>query len=144
MIVTCQEMRAAEERCFSSGVAAGDLMEEASAGIASAIGQFFPRPGRLILFLGSGNNAGDAIVAARILKDAGWRIFIRQFAADLSGLAGEKLAGLGTGEFLRLSSSQEVMRVADEVGSGPLVLVDGLVGIGARGALRSPLAEAAE
>jgi NAD(P)H-hydrate epimerase len=135
-------MRAAEERCFSSGVSADRLMEDAAAGIASAVSQFFPSPGRLILYLGGGNNAGDAIVAARILARDGWRILIRQTVEQLGELAGQKLAELGGSAFQSISGPAEILQSgAGE--RGPLIVLDGLVGIGARGPLRSPLVEAA-
>ena len=140
MTVTCHEMRSAEERCFASGISAGFLMEKASAGIASAIRQFFPEPGRLVLFLGSGNNAGDAIVAARILRELGWQIFLRRLSDELSDLAGEKLGALEKGDFCEIESAWALV---SDCGGGPLLLLDGLVGIGARGALRSPLSEGA-
>lgn len=45
MILTCGEMREAEERVFAAGVEAEELMDKAGAGIAKAVMQFFPHPG---------------------------------------------------------------------------------------------------
>ena len=47
-------------------------MDEAGLGIAKAVSQFFPNPGTLIIFIGSGHNGGDALVAAKHLKKNGW------------------------------------------------------------------------
>ena len=70
-------MRASEEAAFAQGVKAGALMEKAGHGIARAVAKFFPRPGKCIVFAGKGNNAGDGLVAARWLAEAGWQIETR-------------------------------------------------------------------
>lgn len=140
MVLNCGEMRQAEEVAFARGITAGQLMEEAGAGIAGAVTQFFPRPGLAVLYLGKGNNAGDALVAARHLLDAGWHVAARlafgtdQFSALPAGhwkMLGEKIE--------RLDSGDEISRR-----EGVVVLVDGLVGIGATGPLRDKLADLAE
>jgi len=73
-IITPAEMRAAEEAAFARKISAETLMDEAGAGIARSILKFFPRPGRCLVFAGKGHNAGDALVAARWLAEAGWAI----------------------------------------------------------------------
>src|SRR3954462_14397666 len=70
-------MREAEEAAFARGVAVEKLMDEAGAGVARAVFKFFPKPGRCIVFAGKGHNGGDALVAARHLKAAGWTIDLR-------------------------------------------------------------------
>ncbi|WP_075090701.1 hypothetical protein [Verrucomicrobium spinosum] len=60
MILTCQQMQEAESAAFARGVQASDLMDEAGLGIAEVIQQFHPNGGMAVLFLGKGNNAGDA------------------------------------------------------------------------------------
>ena len=69
MLVTCQQMQEIEAAAFARGIHAADLMEQAGCGIAAEVSRFFPKPGSLILYLGSGNNAGDALVAARELQE---------------------------------------------------------------------------
>ncbi|HRJ10327.1 MAG TPA: NAD(P)H-hydrate epimerase, partial [Prosthecobacter sp.] len=61
MPLTCREMQDGEARAFEAGVDSADLMEAAGQGIARVIRQFFPAPGTAVLFLGGGNNAGDAL-----------------------------------------------------------------------------------
>src|SRR5437016_12212482 len=65
-------MRDAENTAFARGVSAEALMNQAGAGIAEAVQQFFPRPGYCLVFSGKGNNGGDALVAAARFKRAGW------------------------------------------------------------------------
>jgi NAD(P)H-hydrate epimerase len=135
MLVTCRQMREAEERVFAAGGNAAHLMEEAGRGIAHVVRQFFPQPGTLILYLGTGNNAGDALVAARELQHSGWRLYAR--------LAAEP-ARMKELPKRHLESLPGLMMLAEEPrvecsGNGPLVLLDGLLGIGSQGALRPGL-----
>ncbi len=138
MILTCAEMRALEECAFADGIAADDLMEEAGAQIAAAVTQFFPQPGKCAVFFGKGHNGGDALVAARHLASRGWELELRpafppsawnpltaEKARELKAVRRRKGAGSGPRE------------------SGPLLVLDGLLGIGAGGTLREPVRGAA-
>ena len=89
-------MRAAEEAAFARGVSAEALMEEAGAGIARSIKKFFPGAGKCIVFAGKGHNAGDALVAARWLAQAGWDVETRLVfpERELSPLTNQKLGAL--------------------------------------------------
>ena len=58
MIVTCEQMKQAEDRLFSTGVVAEDLMEKAGQACARAVRQFFLVPGKATLYVGRGNNGG--------------------------------------------------------------------------------------
>ncbi len=140
MVVTCRQMREAEESAFARGITAAQLMEEAGAGIAEAIRQFFPQPGHVFLFLGKGNNAGDALVAARYLADAGWAIHARLTAdaAEFKELPAAHWKALGERSPV-LGSPAAVLQL-----KGTILLLDGLVGIGAEGQLRGRLADAAK
>lgn len=131
MLMTSEEVRGAEQAAFTSGVSAEELMEQAGMGIAAIVRQFHPSPGLCTVFCGKGNNAGDALVAARCLADAGWQIDVRLAYAEasLGELAGKKLAALRIGE-------------NNKVGVGCHVILDGLLGIGAQGAPREEIAEA--
>src|SRR5260370_38775669 len=66
-------MRDAENAAFAYGVYAEALMNQAGAGIAQTVQQFFPRPGDCLVFSGKGNNGGDALLASPRLKQAGWQ-----------------------------------------------------------------------
>jgi NAD(P)H-hydrate epimerase len=130
-VVTAAEMRAAEEAAFARGITAEALMEEAGAGIARAVGRFFAQPGACIVFAGKGHNAGDVFVAARHLREFGWQIETRlAFAPDeCAQLTQKKLA--------ELDNPSGAHRAR------PLILLDGLLGIGGRPPLREPLLSAA-
>lgn len=131
MLVTCEEMKRAEEDAFARGVSAEDLMEQAGLGIAEIVRQFQPTPGVCLVVSGKGHNAGDAFVAARHLAKWGWKIAFRPAFPEtaLSPLASKKLA--------------EVSAVAQRFPStGIRVVLDGLLGIGAHGEPRGEIAEA--
>ena len=98
-------MRAMEEKAFARGIEAEALMDQAGAGIAAAVQQFFPDPGYCIVYSGKGNNGGDALVAAAHLQRAGWSVDVRlAFPESESGeLMRKKLKGLRELESGRVS-----------------------------------------
>src|SRR5436309_8617115 len=161
-------MRAAEEAAFAKGVQVEALMDQAGAGVARAVMKFFAKPGKCIVFAGKGHNAGDALVAAEVLRRRGWKIEVRLAfkQEDCSELMRKKLESLrrrppeilGTTSVSgatdlgitllelwaevadELSAAQE--RIAAEAYLGraaPLVILDGLLGVGARPPLREPI-----
>jgi ADP-dependent NAD(P)H-hydrate dehydratase / NAD(P)H-hydrate epimerase len=130
MLVTCQQMQEIEQAAFDGGILAADLMEAAGCGIAREIQQLFPEPGTLILYLGSGNNAGDALVAARELQKLGWQLYGRLSTAPelMKALPRRYLDGLPLMQILTEPPRHFQRR--------PVVALDGLLGIGTQGALR--------
>lgn len=136
MIVTCRQMQEGEEAAFARGVSAAALMEEAGKGIAEVVRQFHPIAGSLVLYLGKGNNAGDALVAARELRKDGWKVFGRLCVPPV------EMKELPRGHF---GDWVEVIEDARELAfpSGPLVLFDGLLGIGFSGEMKPELANLA-
>jgi ADP-dependent NAD(P)H-hydrate dehydratase / NAD(P)H-hydrate epimerase len=162
-------MRAAEEAAFARGVEVEALMDKAGAGVAQAVTKFFQKPGKCIVFAGKGHNAGDALVAADCLRRLGWKIEVRLAfqEADCSGLMRKKLENLRrrSPEILgatpshsgstdlgvtlvelwaevvdQLSTAQEAIAAAAYLGtSAPLIILDGLLGLGAKPPLRDPI-----
>lgn len=135
MIVTCRQMQQCEEAAFARGVSAAALMEEAGRGIAEVVRQFAPQPGSLVLFLGKGNNAGDALVAARELVADGWKLHAR-LCCEPDAM--KKLPRQ------HLASIRSHVRVIDDATTfdfdrGPIVSLDGLLGIGAQGPMKPEL-----
>lgn len=135
MLVTCRQMQDAERAAFARGATAGGLMEQAGRGIAAVLRQFFPRPGTLVLYLGKGNNAGDALVAARELLADGW-----QLTARLAGEAFE-FKELPARHWSALVGLVEALPAATKIADRrkPVVQIDGLLGIGGTGPLQGAL-----
>ena len=168
-ILTSAQMRAAEETAFAQGVQVEALMNQAGAGVAHAVAKFFPKAGKCIVFAGKGHNAGDALVAAERLGRLGWKIEVRLAfkLGDCSELMRKKLEELrrrppqvlgatpsragstDLGVTLlelyaevagELAAAEERIGVEAYVGTAaPLIILDGLLGVGARAPLREPV-----
>ena len=133
MIVTASQMKAAEEMAFAGGETPSGLMEIAGVGIARCISQFFPTPGSVVVCYGKGHNGGDALVAARYFRETGWRVLLR------GAFPSQELAPL-TRRHLEELQDVEVIQEMPDV-NGTLLLLDGLLGIGATGASKGVLAD---
>ena len=168
-VLTSAQMRTAEETAFASGVSVEALMNKAGAGVAQAVTKFFRKPGRCIVFAGKGHNAGDALFAAQCLERRGWKIEVRLAfkEADCSELMRKKLADLcrrppevlgampsETANVGLVATLVELSAVATDQaatmqntiatearpgGAAPLVILDGLLGVGAKPPLREPI-----
>lgn len=74
-VLTTAQMRAIESAAMASGKVTGlDLMERAGSAVAGQIRLCWPKPGRVTVLCGPGNNGGDGYVVARLLHRAGWRV----------------------------------------------------------------------
>jgi hydroxyethylthiazole kinase-like uncharacterized protein yjeF len=131
--LTCQEMRKLEEQAFRQGATAEGLMEKAGQGIAAAIMRRYSPPGKVIACIGSGNNGGDALVALRHLAAAGWLIGVRCLHTP------SQVAALPRNKWRELDDCPWSDELDIEQAESSLILLDGLLGIGAAGPLRSPL-----
>jgi NAD(P)H-hydrate epimerase len=133
MIVTCREMKGIEEQAFAAGGSPETLMEEAGALMAITLGEFFPTPGVCHVFYGKGHNGGDALVVARHLAQAGWRVeWNAVFPPEtLAPLTQKKLAQAQAAEPHAASRT-----------AGPHLVLDGLLGIGAKRGLSEPIRSA--
>ena len=120
---------AIEER----GMASLELMERAGAGLA-ALAAELAGEGRIVVVAGKGNNAGDGLVAARLLRAAGREVEV-VFAEGPSALTGDAAANLE-----RLPGERPTLLTSD-IAPAALV-IDALLGTGATGAPRGQIAVA--
>ncbi|MEI6175865.1 MAG: NAD(P)H-hydrate dehydratase [Verrucomicrobiota bacterium] len=133
--VTVSEMRDAEHAAMAADWTKAQLLTLAGNRLGHAIGRYFSHPGTVIGYLGKGHNAGDALVALAVLRDHyGWEIATRNAypIEEFSPLTRMKWEELG------LQAPLTAAPTTDDLGY-PLVLLDGLLGIGSSGAMRSPL-----
>jgi hydroxyethylthiazole kinase-like uncharacterized protein yjeF len=144
-IVTSAQMREAEEAAFARGVQVEALMDRAGAGVARAVQQFSPIAGTCIVYAGKGHNGGDALVAAECLQRAGWKIDIRAVFPEneCSELTRKKLHALRDSEGGRDLSVPTIAALRPLPHSHTIIL-DGLLGLGAKHLLREPIRAAAQ
>jgi ADP-dependent NAD(P)H-hydrate dehydratase / NAD(P)H-hydrate epimerase len=130
-IVTPPEMQESEKKAFAGGVSAETLMDQAGAGIAAILQGEHPAPGHCLIYLGKGNNGGDALVAADRLQRLGWKLWVRNSVedAELGDLPAKKLQVLA-GSIRRVDDREEIRQIGH-----PLIILDGLLGLGGRAGL---------
>jgi len=129
------EMRAVDAWAIDTQwVASLDLMERAGEGLARVTAAA-AHEGPVRVVIGKGNNGGDGLVVARLLRQDGYEVDVLS-AGAVSDLTGDPLANLQ-----RLPGPPpEPFSAAALEGSG--VVVDALLGTGFEGAPREPLASA--
>lgn len=130
MILTAVQMAEAERDAFAAGETPEHLMEIAGRQLAEFVRQFHPRPGTCRVFAGKGHNGGDVLVAARHLAQSGWRVEIERVFPDseLAPLTAKNLAS--------------IPNKSTDAPAYPLVVLDGLLGIGSSGEPREPITSA--
>lgn len=135
-IVSAAQMREAEEAVFARGISVENLMDNAGAGIARTVRKFFPRPGTCAVYAGKGHNGGDALVAAHYLQQVGWKIDIHLAypEGECSELTRNKFRAL------RKSLGSDIPTST----RNRTVILDGLLGLGAKALLRNPIRNSAQ
>jgi ADP-dependent NAD(P)H-hydrate dehydratase / NAD(P)H-hydrate epimerase len=117
-VLTPAEMGAADERTIAAGTAQAVLMERAGHAVAwtvrSRLGATYGK--RVVAVCGKGNNGGDGLIAARVLRGWGIRVDVFELADGVPAPAFER-----------------ALRRAD-------MLVDAMFGTGFRGALEGDAA----
>ncbi|MGZ4274246.1 MAG: NAD(P)H-hydrate epimerase, partial [Solirubrobacteraceae bacterium] len=112
------------------GIPGIELMERAGAGLAEEVRRRVPG-GRIVVVIGKGNNGGDGLVVARLLRESGREVDVLMLAA------GEELHGDARANFDRLpepgARSFEPAALREAAG-----IVDAILGTGFSGEPRDP------
>jgi hydroxyethylthiazole kinase-like uncharacterized protein yjeF len=148
-VLTAAEMRVWDEQAINAyGVPERVLMESAGRAVAAVVQRLYPT-GRVVAFTGSGNNGGDAVIAARTLwmwgrqvdvvhvgKSLvdqtllhGWELYTAQAAAVLPGAAVIIDGLLGTGASGAPTGAYADAIVAMNAAGAPIVALDGPSGV---------------
>lgn len=136
-LLDAERMRAVDRWASDDrGVPSLELMERAGGGLAQVAAAMAPE-GRIAVVAGKGNNGGDGLVAARLLRAEGRDVdvllagepneFSGDAATNLERLPGPAPLALGSG-----------------IAAGAALVIDALLGTGASGAPRGAIAEGIE
>ncbi len=137
-VVSADTMRVVDRNADGYGVSAGQRMESAGSALASVVRE--SAPGRVLILCGTGNNGGDGLVAARYLcRDADTRVIC--CGTPKTPESRSALAALeGCPVTVRMAeNAADVQECAGMVEQADVV-VDALLGTGARLPLREPYA----
>jgi NAD(P)H-hydrate epimerase len=143
--ISSKEMRALEVNAEYFGVSQLQLMENAGRNVAREIASRFKPEKSVVIFCGLGGNGGDGFVAARHLSSMGFRVtvILAGEGKDISHKAA--LENWGALQFLKdsivlheVSDSSLIPQVSGEV------VVDALLGTGAKGGLKPPISNLVE
>jgi hydroxyethylthiazole kinase-like uncharacterized protein yjeF len=135
-IVSVAQMRALEAAAFAAGISETLLQERAATAVAEEVEALLRPEGSVVVLVGYGNNGRDAAIAARFLAQR--RAPVVAFLAPRHAIRGDeldalRLLGVRVAAIDQTAELEEALRQA-------WIALDALVGIGASGALREPLA----
>ena len=119
------------------GISETELMATAGKAAFNALGQLFPSSKNLLVYCGSGNNAGDGYVLAQLAHEAGYRVTIKQYklpddlppAASAAALAARD-AGINC------------QSLEDDIGTDADLIIDSLLGTGLSGPVNALMSAA--
>jgi hydroxyethylthiazole kinase-like uncharacterized protein yjeF len=133
-ILTCDEVRAAEQLAVKARISLWDLMRKAGQACADVLHAEFPE-GRIVVLAGPGNNGGDAFVAAQRLVDLERSVTLYELGGGARTEEGAEASRHWTGGHAPL----EDLRIAPDD-----IVLDGLFGAGLSRPLSGEAAFAAE
>jgi hydroxyethylthiazole kinase-like uncharacterized protein yjeF len=126
-----EQQRATDAWAISErGIASLELMERAGAGLADEVRRRVP-DGRVVVVAGKGNNGGDGLVVARLLRESGREVDVLLLAA------GDALSGDARTNLERLPEPAACPFEAGAL-AGAAGIVDAVLGTGFTGEPREP------
>lgn len=149
-VVTPEEMRELDRRTIhDAGISGEELMFAAGEGLADGIrklaGTHQLEDAPVLFVAGSGNNGGDAFVAACLLHEDGWPVEC-WLASSENKITGDALLYLRkmkkAGVAFEVMDSSEHWDYASGCGTDAEIVVDALLGTGVSGEPRGLIAEA--
>ncbi|UJJ30850.1 NAD(P)H-hydrate dehydratase [Halopseudomonas maritima] len=131
-----EQTRALDAALIASGLSGLELMQRAADAAWTVVQQCWPRCGRMTVLCGSGNNAGDGYLLARLAHAAGWQVSVLTLSPperlrDDAALAWQQACAAGIVAAPWCAGSELAG-----------VVVDAMLGTGLRGQLRALYAEA--
>jgi NAD(P)H-hydrate epimerase len=139
-VLSTPEMLAREKAAFASGITAAALMEAAGQSMAGRIAAIYPAMRNFLVLVGKGNNGGDGLVVARHLAKPENCVEVVLTAPEI------ELGELPQAQLARLRKECPEVDIAPWSDAilfpySDGVVIDALLGIQAKGALRGIVAE---
>lgn len=119
------------------GVSEDELMARAGSAAFSSLRRLYPAARSMVVFCGSGNNAGDGYVLARLAHEEGYSVVVNQYKTL------EELPPAARHAALQALAAGVIFQCIDDpIDSDVELIVDALLGIGLKGPVHGPLASA--
>ncbi len=144
------DMKITDINCESLGLSRSSLMESAGKSLAEEVGKIavytFSRPVKILIFAGSGGNAGDGFVAARYLLNRGFEVDVYLLSENIKDKNSKSNLEILTNLEPRLShlNIHKIRSIDDIIDLDILntdsfseaVVIDAILGTGIKGNLR--------
>src|SRR5690242_5293046 len=121
-LLSSEEMAVADRLTIAAGLPGRELMENAGRAVADVVAARLGLVSQIVVVAGSGNNAGEGFVAARVLRERGYRVRVLAIAGR------ESLNGDAAAAAERLSEPLEP--ATPECLTGASLVIDALFGAG--------------
>jgi ADP-dependent NAD(P)H-hydrate dehydratase / NAD(P)H-hydrate epimerase len=122
-LLSVAEMSEADRLAIAGGQSGLELMERAGRAVAAEAMRLLGRPAAVFVACGPGNNGGDGFVAARILRQQGYRVRLGLFGGPAA------LRGDAAAMAARWGETPETLSADGLAGAGDLI-IDALFGAG--------------
>lgn len=145
-IATSEQCREMDRQAEALGISVESLMHEAGRAVAACALEKFSEARRIVVLCGKGNNGGDGLVAARLLAEHQRRVEVLIAAprSELNSNAERELERLREPGIAPIASpDREWESRLNQLRSADL-LIDALLGTGAKGAPAGEVAQAIE
>jgi len=143
--ITSRESRILDRNSEYLGISTLQLMENAGKAIADEVAGRFPPNSEVVVYAGTGRNGGDGMVAARHLASRGYRVTLVLVGIPVEIHDEATLRNWRAVTAMSETVEIEVARDSSQISSRKCdIVIDALLGTGARGTLRQPLMRAVE
>ncbi len=129
---SAEEAYAWDENQVRAGIAIETLMDRAGKQIARVLSNHYDKAAPFVVFAGKGNNGGDGIVASRYLVSLGYKVrLICLYPIEECSTLVQTQLELWHGMGYQSELCSDALEISDEG-----VVIDAILGIGMKGALR--------
>jgi len=136
-LYTSGQVREGEKQAAENcGIGLFELMQRAGQAVFDVLKQHYPDAKHILVCSGKGNNGGDGYIVASLAINAGMRVSVWQIG-DANQLTGDAKQAMHA----YLDIGGEIQQPCNTVSQEIDIIIDGLLGTGISGDVRSPFAE---